>query len=185
MLKLERAGAMCTLWLDRDRCGASSDAVLLRYCPLRKARQYTHRDVVAAFAIAAGFVPAAAEDRPSDPFGDVTVELNKDAPLAKIWELLRDKMLIEKGYFHKCLEFKDCPSMPTLLQTLDEIRQYQGKAMLGHLNLSVNLMVKPAPGDWTTPPEAITMRTAIANPIPSPNMPGLKSSEYRGTTSGS
>jgi hypothetical protein len=64
--------------------------------------------VVAAFAIAAGFVPATAEDRPSDPFGDFTTELNKDAPLVEIWDLLRDKLLIEKGYFHKCLESKDC-----------------------------------------------------------------------------
>jgi predicted transglutaminase-like cysteine proteinase len=114
--------------------------------------------VAAAFAIVAGFVPAAAEDRPSDPFGDFTTELDKDAPLAKTWDVLRDKMLIEKGYFHKCLESKACPSMSTLMQTLDEIRQYHGKALLGHLNLSVNQMVKPAPGDWTTPLEAITMK---------------------------
>jgi len=114
--------------------------------------------VVAAFAIAAGLVPAGAEDRPSDPFGDFTTELEADAPLVKIWDSLKDKMLIEKGYFHKCLESKDCPSIPALAQKLDEIRQYQGKALLGHLNLSVNQMVKPAPGDWTTPLEAITMR---------------------------
>ena len=114
--------------------------------------------VVAVFAVAAGYVPALAEDRPNDPFGDFTTELNKDAPLVKTWDLLRDKMLIEKGYFHKCLESKDCPSMSTLTQTLDEIRQYQGKALLGHLNLSVNQMVKPAPGDWTSPLEAITMK---------------------------
>ncbi len=114
--------------------------------------------IIAGFAIVAGFVPATAEDRPSDPFGDFTTELNPDAPLVKIWDSLRDKMLIEKGYFHKCLESKDCPSIPALAQTLDEIRQYHGKALLGHLNLSVNRMVKPAPGDWTTPLEAITMR---------------------------
>ena len=114
--------------------------------------------VVAALAIAAGVVPATAEDRPSDPFGDFTTQLNADAPLVKIWDSLRDKMLIEKGYFHRCLEAKDCPSIPALAQTLDAIRQYQGKALLGHLNLSVNQMLKPAPGDWTTPLEAITMR---------------------------
>ncbi len=114
--------------------------------------------IMAGFAILAGFVPATAEDRPSDPFGDFTTELNTGAPLVKIWDSLRDKMLIEKGYFHKCLESKDCPSIPALAQTLDEIRQYHGKALLGHLNLSVNRMVKPAPGDWTTPLEAITMR---------------------------
>jgi predicted transglutaminase-like cysteine proteinase len=115
--------------------------------------------VVTVFMIAAGLVfPATADDRPSDPFGDYTTELNQDAPLVKIWDSLKDKMLIERGYFHKCLESKDCPSISGLVQTLDEIRQYQGKALLGHLNISVNFMVSPAPGNWTTPLEAINMR---------------------------
>jgi predicted transglutaminase-like cysteine proteinase len=114
---------------------------------------------VTVFAIAPGLmVPAIADERPSDPFGNYTIEVNKDAPIVKMWDLLREKMLIEKGYFHKCLETKDCPSIPALVQKLDEIRQHQGKALLGHLNISVNLMVKPASADWTTPLEAITMK---------------------------
>ena len=127
---------------------------------LTKTRAIMHTAiVVTVFAIATGsIVSATADDRPSDPFGDYTTELNKDAPLVKTWDLLGDKILIEKGYFHKCLESKDCPSIPALVQRLDEIRQYQGKALLGHLNISVNLMVTPAPRDWTTPLEAITMR---------------------------
>jgi predicted transglutaminase-like cysteine proteinase len=102
--------------------------------------------------------PAGASDRPSDPFGNYTTELNEDARLVGIWDLLRDQMRVEKAYFHKCLESKDCPSISALVQKLDEIRQYQGKALLGHLNLSVNLMIKPAPADWTVPLEAIIMR---------------------------
>ena len=113
---------------------------------------------VSVLAAAAGLArPAMADDRPPDPFGDYTIEVN-DAPIVKTWDLLREKMSIEKGYFHKCLESGDCPSMTELVQKLDELRQYRGKALLGHLNLSVNLMVKPAPADWTTPLEAITMR---------------------------
>jgi len=114
--------------------------------------------LIAACAIASWIVPAAAEDRPNDPFGDFTRELNAETPLVKTWDLLRDKMLIEKGYFHKCLESGDCPPIEALEQTLDEIRQYQGKALLGHLNIAVNYMVRPAPGDWTTPLDAIIMR---------------------------
>ena len=114
---------------------------------------------VIVLAVAARLVvPSKADDRPSDPFGGYTTDLNKDAPIVKMWDLLRYEMMIEKGYFHKCLETKDCPSIPALAQTLDEIRQYQGKALLGHLNISVNLMIKPAPAVWTTPLEAITMR---------------------------
>jgi predicted transglutaminase-like cysteine proteinase len=102
--------------------------------------------------------PTCADERPSDPFGNYTTELNRDAPLVRIWEFLKGKMLIEKTYFYKCQESNDCPSIPALVQKLDEIRQYQGKALLGHLNISVNLMIKPAPADWTSPLEAITMR---------------------------
>jgi hypothetical protein len=47
---------------------------------------------------------------------------------------------------------------PALVQKLKEIGQNRGKALLGHLNISINLMIKPAPGKWTGPLEAITMR---------------------------
>ena len=114
-----------------------------------------------AVAIVVGSVlPAPAEERPNDPFGNHTAELNKDDLLAGIWDWLKDEMQLEKVYFHECLLLKEppCPSIPKVVQKLDEIRQYRGKALLGHLNLSVNLMIKPAPSDWTAPLEAITMR---------------------------
>jgi predicted transglutaminase-like cysteine proteinase len=105
-------------------------------------------------------LPALGDERPGDPFGNHTAELNKDAPLVRTWESLRDKMRFEKAYFHECLLLKEpsCPSISTLVQKLDEIRQYQGKALLGHLNISVNLMIEPASSEWTGPLEAITMR---------------------------
>lgn len=44
---------------------------------------------VTVLAIVFGFaVPASAEDRPSDPFGNHTIELNKEAPLVSTWEYL-------------------------------------------------------------------------------------------------
>jgi predicted transglutaminase-like cysteine proteinase len=114
-----------------------------------------------ALAIALGLVlPAAAEERPSDPFGNHTAELNKDAPLARTWDSLRKKMQAEKAYFHECLLLTQppCPSISPVVQKLDDIRQYQGKALLGHLNISVNLMIEPTAHDWIGPLEAITMR---------------------------
>src|SRR5258708_8910472 len=44
------------------------------------------------------------------------------------------------------------------MKIVEEARQNQGKALLGHLNRSINLMIKAAPSDWTGPLEAITMR---------------------------
>ena len=52
----------------------------------------------------------------------------------------------------------DCASVSTLMKIVEEARQNEGKALLGHLNRSINLMIKAAPGDWTGPLEAITMR---------------------------
>ncbi len=119
--------------------------------------------LIAVVAVTVGFVvlPACAEEaRPSDPFGNHTTELTKDSPLVGIWESLRDQMKLEKAYFHECSKSKDtpCPSVPALVQKLNEIGQNRGKALLGHLNISVNLMIKPAPSEWTGPLEAITMR---------------------------
>jgi predicted transglutaminase-like cysteine proteinase len=114
---------------------------------------------VVVFTIGAGLmVPAGANDRPRDPFGGYTRELKEDDPAARIWDLLRDKMLIEKSYFQKCLESGDCPPIHALVQRLDEIRQYQGKALLGHLNIAVNFMITRAPSDWTTPLKAIATK---------------------------
>jgi len=64
--------------------------------------------LIGVVAITVGFVvpPASAEERPSDPFGNHTIELNKDAPLIGIWESLRAQMKLEKGSFHECLESK-------------------------------------------------------------------------------
>ena len=58
------------------------------------------------------------------------------------------------------IEFSNtpCPEVSTLMKIVEEARQNQGKALLGHLNISINLMIKPVLGDWTGPLEAITMR---------------------------
>jgi len=111
------------------------------------------------FAVVAFLLTSAkADQRSSDPFGDYTIELDQDVPLSRTWELLRDQMVVEEGHFHKCLETKACPSVEALAQKLATIRQYRGKALLGHLNLTVNLMITPSPGHWTTPLDAIAMR---------------------------
>jgi predicted transglutaminase-like cysteine proteinase len=130
--------------------------VWLQYPIMRVAILATVVAVVVGFAL-----PAAAEERPSDPFGGHTIEINnREAAFVGIWESLRHQMHLEKAYFYECLQSKDdpCPLIPALVQKLDEIRQYRGEALLGHLNISINLMIKAAPADWVGPLEAITMR---------------------------
>jgi predicted transglutaminase-like cysteine proteinase len=117
--------------------------------------------VVTVIAFVVGFsTPTSANDRPSDPFGNHTIELNNEAPLFEVWKFLSDQLLLDKTRFYSCIQQRStsCPEASTLMTIVDEARQNQGKALLGHLNRSINLMIKPAPGDWTGPLEAITMR---------------------------
>jgi predicted transglutaminase-like cysteine proteinase len=112
-------------------------------------------------AIVVGFAtPISADDRPSDPFGNHTTRLNNESQLFAIWESLRDQVLLDKAHFHACIEASNesCPEVSTLMKIVDEARQNQGKALLGHLNRSINLLIKAAPGKWTGPFEAITMK---------------------------
>jgi predicted transglutaminase-like cysteine proteinase len=109
--------------------------------------------VVVSFAVA-----ASADDRPSDPFGDHTIEL-KEGPLVEIWSAVRDELADDQLRTQSCVEFsKDpCPSVSTFVKIVDEARENDGKALLGHLNRSINLMIKPAPGDWTGPLETMKL----------------------------
>ena len=119
---------------------------------------------VTVLAMVFGFaVPASAEDRPSDPFGNHTIELNKEAPLVSTWEYLKDQVLLDKARFRSCIEFSNasCPEVSALMKIVEEARLNQGKALLAHLNRSINLMIKPTPfyGFLVGPLEAITTRS--------------------------
>jgi predicted transglutaminase-like cysteine proteinase len=120
---------------------------------------------VTVAAIGVGFAaPTWANDRPSDPFGNHTVELNDGTPLFEMWESLRDQVLLDKAHFHSCIESNnesnntDCAAVSTLMKIVEEAGQNQGKALLGHLNRSINLLINAAPGYWSGPLEVITTR---------------------------
>jgi predicted transglutaminase-like cysteine proteinase len=120
---------------------------------------------VTVVAIVVGLAaPTWANDRPSDPFGNRTVELNEGTPLFEMWESLRDQVLLDKAHFHSCVESNnesnntDCAAVSTLMKIVEEARQNQGKALLGHLNRSINLLINAAPGSWSGPLEVITTR---------------------------
>ena len=61
---------------------------------------------ITVVAIMVGFpVTTCANDRPSDPFGNHTLELNKETHLFGIWEFLRDQVLLDRAHFHLCIEW--------------------------------------------------------------------------------
>ena len=76
---------------------------------------------VAAFvtvvAIVVGFAASTcANDRPSDPFGKHTVELNEEAYLFGIWEYLRDQVLLDRAHFHHALNLTTNLTTPIVPQ---------------------------------------------------------------------
>ena len=56
------------------------------------------------------------------------------------WEYLKDQVLLDKARFHSCIEFSNasCPEVSALMKIVEEARQNQGKALLAHLNRSIN-----------------------------------------------
>src|SRR5215813_14913881 len=70
-------------------------------------------------------------------------------------QTLRDQVLLDKAHFHSCIESNnesnntDCAAVSTLMKIVEEARQNQGKALLGHLNRSINLLINAAPGYLT------------------------------------
>jgi len=117
--------------------------------------------LLAAHAFVAGSATlVSAGDRPGDPFGNHTIELTKEAPLFSIWEFLKDQVVLDKKEFHACLAQSNssCPEVATLMKIVDGARQNQGKALLGHLNRSINLMIKAVPGEWSGPLDVLKMR---------------------------
>jgi predicted transglutaminase-like cysteine proteinase len=117
--------------------------------------------LLTVLAFVVGLVtPISADDRPDDPFGGHTVELNKEAPLFAIWEFLKEQVILDKTKFLFCIEQNpsSCPEVSALMEIVEEARQHQGKALLAHLNRSINLMIKAVPGVWTGPLDVLKMR---------------------------
>ena len=144
--------------------------------------------VITVVAVMVGFATTiSADDRPSDPFGNHTTGLNNESQLFAIWESLRDQVLLDKAHFHACIEASNesCPEVSTLMKIVDEAHQNQGKALLGHLNRSINLLIKAAPGNWTGPLEAITMKNGDCKAYSIASMRRLERRESPRTTSGS
>ena len=37
------------------------------------------------------------------------------------------------------------------MRVVDDARQYEGRAMIAHINRSINLMIRPSDGSWSSP----------------------------------
>ncbi len=73
-------------------------------------------------------------------------------PLAKIWRTLREQIQLDDLIVSSCVdtETDECVAAKKLTDVVDDARQYRGRAIIGHINRSLNLMIKPSPGGWTS-----------------------------------
>jgi predicted transglutaminase-like cysteine proteinase len=94
-----------------------------------------------------------------EPFGIHTVAV-KAGSLVEIWRNLKQQLyssdvatITSCGSDHT----DNCAAASKLLTIVKDARQYHGKAFLGHLNRSINLLIKAGPGKWTDALDALKL----------------------------
>jgi predicted transglutaminase-like cysteine proteinase len=99
-----------------------------------------------------GITAAIPSEQPSDPFGAKTVAELRDPPV-KSWNAVREQIQLDDLIVSSCTydNADDCGAAKELMSVVDDARQYQGRAMIAHINRSMNLMIKPTDGSWSSP----------------------------------
>jgi predicted transglutaminase-like cysteine proteinase len=99
---------------------------------------------------------AGADDQ--EPFGLPTVAA-PESPLSPIWRQLQSRIQADQAVVDRCRSERDiCASAAArrLIEIVDEARQHEGLARLGHLNRAVNLAIQPTnSGIWRSPLDAL------------------------------
>ncbi len=94
-----------------------------------------------------------------EPFGIHTVAI-KAGSLVERWRILKWQLYSSDiGTIASCGsdQSNECAAASKLWTILKEARQYQGRAFLGHLNRSINLLIKSGPGKWTSALDAVEL----------------------------
>jgi predicted transglutaminase-like cysteine proteinase len=105
-------------------------------------------------ALSIGASPLAGE-----PFGVATVPAAPNSAISAMWRDLQSAMRADEQTVVACRANPTCGS-PAALQFIaivDEARQYQGRALLGHINRAVNLAIPPTRDGvlWRSPLKAL------------------------------
>ena len=113
-----------------------------------------------SFVVLIGFVNLPSPGRPADPFGGDTIIVS-EGPLVEIWKTVRAQFLHDSKLVNSCLadESNDCEPVLKLLTIVAEASEYQDKALLGHINRSINLLIKPVPGNWSSALDLVRLGT--------------------------
>jgi hypothetical protein len=105
--------------------------------------------VLAALMNLPGVNAAVSSNRPSNPFGEKTVA-DFPYPLVKTWNTVREQIQLDDLIVSSCMDDQtdDCAAAQKLMEVVNDARQFQGRALIGHVNRSINLIIKSSVGSW-------------------------------------
>lgn len=102
--------------------------------------------VVAIGALLLAFTADLRASLPHDPFGGDSVFLHDVANgIAAKWHAELARIAIDQEAVNACTRdaLSDCRAVLKLIAILEEARRYRGRALFGHLNRAINLLLRP------------------------------------------
>jgi predicted transglutaminase-like cysteine proteinase len=121
----------------------------IRWASPEKTARLSISLVLAALMTLLGITAAVASNLPGNPFSEETVTEFPD-PLVESWHRLREQIQLDDLIVSYCIEnaMEDCTAAEKLMSVVEDARQYQGRAMIAHVNRSINMMIRPSAGSW-------------------------------------
>src|SRR5437899_2795346 len=110
--------------------------------------------VVAISALLLAFTVDLRAALPHDPFGADSVLLHDGADgVAGKWRDELARIAIDQEAVKACTgdSLPDCRAVLKLIAIVEEARGYRGRALSGHINRAINLLLRPMPGAWSSP----------------------------------
>jgi predicted transglutaminase-like cysteine proteinase len=91
------------------------------------------------------------------PFGPAML-VEDHGLLVDTWRNLREQMVADDEAISACLRdgVPDCAAADTLLHIINDAKAHKGKALIGYVNRTINLLIRPAPGAWVGALEVLT-----------------------------
>jgi hypothetical protein len=99
---------------------------------------------------------------PRDPFGGDSVLLYDGANgVAAKWRDELARIATDQEAVEICAggALPDCRAALKLIAIVEEARGHRGRALFGHINRAINLLLRPTPGAWLSPLDVLRLGT--------------------------
>ena len=118
------------------------------------------RGIFAICALLLAFTADLRASLPRDPFGAASVDQrNTFDGIAGIWHDELTRIAMDQEAVAACTgdPLPDCSAALKLIAIVEEARPYHGRTLLGHINRSINLLLRPTPGGWLSPLDVLRL----------------------------